>query len=82
MKGFLQKMAYTMQAIIMYATFSITGYDGLAQVHTETAKSAISFLMFIVPPVMIIVSLIIFSRKYKIYGEFKQEVLRAVSEKA
>ncbi len=81
MKGFLQKMAYTMQAIIMYATFSITGYDGLAQVHTESAKNAISFLMFIVPPVMIIVSLIIFSRKYKIYGEFKQEVLKTVSEK-
>ncbi len=81
MKGFLQKMAYTMQAIIMYATFSMTGYDGLAEVHTATAKSAISFLMFIVPPVMIIVSLIIFSKKYKIYGEFKQEVLRSVSEK-
>lgn len=81
MKGFLQKMAYTMQAIIMYATFSVTGYDGLANVHTETAKNAISFLMFIVPPVMIIVSLIIFSKKYKIYGDFKQEVLKAVSEK-
>ena len=81
MKGFLQKMAYTMQAIIMYATFSVTGYDGLAEVHTATAKSAISFLMFIVPPVMIVVSLIIFSKKYKIYGDFKQEVLRAVSEK-
>ena len=81
MKGFLQKMAYTMQAIIMYATFSVTGYDGQVVVQTETAKSAISFLMFIVPPVMIIASLIIFSRKYKIFGEFKQEVLRAVSEK-
>lgn len=81
MKGFLQKMAYTMQAIIMYATFSVTGYDGLAEVHTETAKSAISFLMFIVPPVMIVASLIIFSKKYKIYGDFKKEVLAAVSEK-
>lgn len=81
MKGFLQKMAYTMQAVIMYASFSITGYNGLAEVHAETTKSAISFLMFIVPPVMIIASLIIFSKKYKIYGEFKQEVLRAVSEK-
>ena len=27
MKGFLQKMAYTIQAIIMYATFTVTGYD-------------------------------------------------------
>ena len=81
MKGFLQKMAYTIQAIIMYATFTVTGYDGEALVQTAQAKSAISFLMFIVPPVMIIASLVIFSKKFKIYGEFKQEVLEAVSNK-
>lgn len=79
MKGFLQKMAYTVQAIIMYATFTVTGYDGEALVQTAQSKSAISFLMFIVPPVMMIASLIIFSKKYKIHGDFKQEVLRAVS---
>ena len=81
MKGFLQKMAYTVQAIIMYATFTVTGYDGEALVQTAQAKSAISFLMFIVPPAMIITSLIIFSKKYKIFGDFKKEVLEAVSEK-
>lgn len=81
MKGFLQKMAYTIQAIIMYATFTVTGYDGEAAVQTAQAQSAISFLMFIVPPAMMIISLIIFSKKYKIYGEFKQEVLEAVSNK-
>ncbi len=81
MKGFLQKMAYTIQAVIMYAAFSVTGYDGQAVVQTEAAKSAISFLMFIVPPIMMIVSLVIFSKKYKIYGDFKREVLRTVSEK-
>ena len=80
MKGFLQKMAYTIQAIIMYATFTVTGYDGAALVQTEQAKSAISFLMFIVPPAMMIISLIIFSKKYKIHGEFKKEVLTKVSE--
>ena len=81
MKGFLQKMAYTIQAIIMYATFTVTGYDGEAVVQTAQAKNAISFLMFIVPPAMMIISLIIFSKKYKIYGDFKQEVLEAVSDK-
>ena len=79
MKGFLQKMAYTMQAVIMYASFTLTGYDGEAAVQTPAAKSAISFLMFIVPPVMMIVSLIIFSKKYKIHGDFKHEVLDAVN---
>ncbi|MBR3780758.1 MAG: MFS transporter [Clostridia bacterium] len=81
MKGFLQKMAYTIQAIIMYATFTVTGYDGEAAVQTAQAQSAISFLMFIVPPAMMIISLVIFSKKYKIYGDFKQEVLEAVSNK-
>ncbi len=81
MKGFLQKMAYTIQAIIMYATFTVTGYDGEAVVQTAQAQSAISFLMFIVPPAMMIISLVIFSKKYKIYGDFKQEVLEAVSDK-
>lgn len=81
MKGFLQKMAYTIQAIIMYATFTVTGYDGEAVVQTAQAQSAISFLMFIVPPAMMIISLVIFSKKYKIYGDFKQEVLKAVSNK-
>ena len=82
MKGFLQKMAYTIQAVIMYASFTVTGYDGTAAVQTPAAKSAITFLMFIVPPVMMIASFIIFSKKYKIYGEFKREVLDAVNEKA
>lgn len=81
MKGFLQKMAYTIQAIIMYATFTITGYDGEAVVQTSQAQSAISFLMFIVPPAMMIISLVIFSKKYKIYGDFKKEILETVSNK-
>ena len=81
MKGFLQKMAYTIQSIIMYAAFSFTGFDGTAPRQTETAKAAISFMMFIVPPVLIIISLIIFTKKYRIYGEFKQKVLDTVTER-
>ena len=81
MKGFLQKMAYTIQCIIMYACFSVTKYDGTAAVQTQASKDAISALMFIVPPVLIIISLVIFSNRYKIYGDFKQEVLKAVSKK-
>lgn len=81
MKGFLQKMAYTIQSVIMYACFSATKYDGTAAIQTEASKSAISALMFIVPPTLIIISLVIFSKKYKIYGEFKQEVLKTVTEK-
>lgn len=86
MKGFLQKMAYTVQAIIMYASFIFTGFE-ISDLETSSApvtaeaKSAITFLMFVVPPVMMIISFVIFSKKFKIYGEFKQKVLKAVSEK-
>lgn len=80
MKGFLQKMAYTIQSVIMYACFSVTKYNGTAAVQTQASKDAISALMFIVPPVLIIVSLVIFSKKYRIYGDFKQEVLDSVSK--
>lgn len=81
MKGFLQKMAYTVQCIIMYLSFSITKYDGKALEQTQAAKDAISALMFIVPPVCIVISFIIFSKKYKIYGDFKKEILSFVSQK-
>ena len=83
MKGFLQKMAYTFQSIIMYSAFLATGYDGLnaATVANESAKSAISFMMFIVPPVMIIASLVIFLKKYRIYGELKTKIISAINEK-
>lgn len=80
MKGFLQKMAYTVQSVIMYAAFSLTGYDGSAAVQSAQANNAITFLMFVVPPIMIIVSFIVFSKKYKIHGKFKAEVLNAVSQ--
>ncbi len=84
MKGFLQKMAYTMQSIIMYAAFVATKYEGAADATvqaSDSAKGAISFLFFIVPPVLMIVSLVIFSTKYKIYGEFKDKMFKSLEEK-
>lgn len=86
MKGFLQKMAYTVQSIIMYASFALTKYDfsgenAATAVVTESAKGAISFMMFIVPPVLMLVSLVIFSTKFKIHGEYKQKILDEVAKR-
>lgn len=85
MKGFLQKMAYTIQSIIMYASFGLTGYKVVTgnEIVEQTAmsKSAISALLFIVPPLFILISLAIFSKKYKIYGEFKTEILETITKK-
>ncbi len=86
MKGFLQKMAYTIQSIIMYASFGLTKYqvvtsDSAAVIQPQASRDAISALMFIVPPVCLIISLVIFSTRYKIFGDFKTEVLETVSKK-
>jgi Na+/melibiose symporter-like transporter len=82
MKGFLQKMAYTVQCIIMYGLFLATGYVvGQDKVQSAAAQGAISAMMYIIPPALIIISLIIFSKKYKIYGEYKTEVLNFINEK-
>ena len=81
MKGFLQKMAYTLQSIIMYTAFAVTGYSGDSPVYNPRANASITFMMFIVPPVMMVISYIVFSKKYRIYGDFKREILDAVSQK-
>ncbi len=85
MKGFLQKMAYTLQCIIMYAAFVATKYDfsgsSNAVMNNPGANSAIKAMMFIIPPVMLIISQIIFSKKYRIYGDFKREVLDTIIKK-
>ncbi len=85
MKGFLQKMAYTLQSVIMYSAFVATGYDfskGASQASANpAADSAIMFMMFVIPPVMLIISHIIFAGKYKIYGTFKREILDSVIQK-
>lgn len=84
MKGFLQKMAYTFQSVIMYATFIATGYEGFGVAQTAAnpaAQNAISVLMFIVPPVMIVLSLCVFVSKYKVHGDLKKEIIEAINAK-
>lgn len=84
MKGFLQKMAYTFQSVIMYAAFWFTKYNGLENAKAAAnpaAQNAISVLMFAVPPVMIALSLFVFLTKYKVYGKLKKDVIDAINQK-
>lgn len=83
MKGFLQKMAYTFQSIIMYTCFLATRYDGFngSAAANPAAQKAISLMMFIVPPVMIAISLCIFLSKYKVHGELKSKIIDAINAK-
>ena len=81
MKGFLQKMAYTVQTIILFASLGISKYDGsLHNQNPESAKLAITLMMTVIPPVLFIISLIIFTKKFKLHGEFMDNVTKIVTE--
>ena len=85
MKGFLQKMAYTIQTIILFGGLGLVHYND--QIHSaagtinEVTKGAIGFIAFGFPALLILASLILFSRKFKIYGELAQKVHDHISEK-
>lgn len=74
MKGFLQKMAYTVQTIILFSGLGLSGYDGAAAAQTDAAKTTISVMTFVIPPILVFISFLVFSRKYKLYGELSEKV--------
>lgn len=81
MKGFLQKMAYTLQTIILFASLGISHYDGtLHNANPEGAKLAIKLMLCAIPAVLFFISLIIFSTKFKLHGEFMENVTKIVTE--
>lgn len=81
MKGFLQKMAYTIQTIILFTGLGLSGYDGAAVVQSEAAKTTISVMTFVVPPILVFISYLIFSKKYKLYGALSETVHAYVAER-
>lgn len=80
MKGFLQKMAYTVQTIILFASLGLSNYDGdLHSQNPESAKLAITLMLSVIPAVLFFVSLIIFSTKFKLHGSFMDEITAQVT---
>lgn len=83
MKGFLQKMAYTLQTIILYAGLSISHYDGeLHSANTPAAYSAISAMMLVLPMILMALSLIVFTFKFKLTDQRMQEITAELDKKA
>lgn len=82
MKGFLQKMAYTIQTIILFSGLGISGYQGeLETANSLAAKNTISFMCFGIPPILMVVSFLIFTKKFKIYGKLKDEIHDYIADK-
>lgn len=80
MKGFLQKMAYTLQTIILFSSLGISKYDGnLHAQNSDGAKLAITLMLSVIPAVLFVISLIIFTKKFKLHGSFMEEITAKVT---
>lgn len=83
MKGFLQKMAYTIQTLFLFGGLGIMNYN--SQITTgavnDATKGAIGFICFGIPPILMVISLIVFSLKFKIYGKLREDVHDYISAK-
>jgi melibiose permease len=78
MKGFLQKMAYTIQTIILFGGLGLVNYNEQITSPTkqinDTTKTVIGFICFGAPAVLVLLSLIVFSTKYKLHGKLADDV--------
>ncbi len=83
MKGFLQKMAYTIQTIFLFGGLGLMNYNEqiVGGSVNDTTKSAIGIICFAVPPVLLLISLVIFKAKFKIHGELRTKIHDYISEK-
>ena len=84
MKGFLQKLAYTIQTIIYFGGLGLFHYSKqVAETGTvnDATKSAIGFIGFGAPAILVTLSLIIFSKKFKLHGELADKVHDYIAEK-
>lgn len=83
MKGFLQKLAYTIQTILLFGGLKLVNYN--EQITSgpinDATKTTIGILAFAIPPVLVLISLIVFSTKFKIHGELADKVHDYIVEK-
>ncbi len=83
MKGFLQKMAYTIQTVVLFGGLGIMKYNSqiTTGVINGATKNAIGIICFGVPALLVIISLIVFSTRFKLHGALRKEVHDYISEK-
>ena len=84
MKGFLQKMAYTIQTIVLFGGLGLMNYNDqitTVKVVNETTKTGIGIICFGVPMLFFLASLVVFRKKFKVYGELADKVHDYIIEK-
>lgn len=82
MKGFLQKMAYTIQTIILYSGLAISNYDGdLHSANPAAAHTSISVMMLVLPMILMALSLAVFTFKFKLNDKKMLEITAELAKK-
>ena len=84
MKGFLQKMAYTMQTIVLFGGLGLMNYNEQITANVglnHTTKTGIGVICFGVPMLFFLASLLVFRKKFKVYGELADKVHDYIIEK-
>lgn len=81
MKSFQMKFSQTIQALIIGFGLEICNYQENMIPQPEGAKTGIMIMMFAVPFLAAVISLIIFSKKYKVHSALLEEITAKMSEK-
>lgn len=84
MKGFLQKMAYTIQTAVLFGGLGLMNYNEQLMTSVgfnETTKTGIGVICFGMPMFFFLASLVVFRKKFKIYGELADKVHDYIIEK-
>lgn len=84
MKGFLQKMAYTMQTAVLFGGLGLMNYNEQITANVglnDTTKTGIGIICFGVPMLFFLASLVVFRKKFKVYGELADKVHDYIIEK-
>ncbi len=84
MKGFLQKMAYTIQTMVLFGGLALMNYNeqkAVGEGFNQLTKTGIGVICFAVPMLFLLASLVVFRSKFKVYGELADKVHDYIIEK-
>ena len=80
-------MAYTVQTVILNLTLSVVHYNketdliasGAQTLYSKRVINGIKGIMYIVPAVCFILSLIVFSTKFRLHGAYMESITEQVT---
>ena len=77
-------MAYTIQTVVLFGGLGLMNYNEqitTAKIVNDTTKTGIGVICFGEPMLFFLASLLVFSSKFKVYGELADKVHDYIIEK-